>query len=107
MSTNTTGDDEDDLFIIICQPYACYDEIFHMSPNSHVARATCGHLVWLSPQSELFLLDHPDTTTSCIACKPETDKNFLVPGARDAAVVAFGPDADDVIARSNLEEWPG
>jgi hypothetical protein len=113
MSTNTSGNEpKEDVFVVICQPYGCYDEIFRMPPDTHITRAGCGHLIWITPPGEIFLLNHPEALTTCFACQPEADENYLVPGARDAAVLAFGHSKDVArfdryIKRNNITEWPG
>ncbi len=109
MSTNTPADDDNEL-MIICQPYRMFSD--KVIPGSKVIRAGCNHLAWISPQGQLFVHEHPDTKIACLQCKPKNVvANYRVPGAREAALAAFGEGVDvehydRTLSRLNLKEWP-
>jgi hypothetical protein len=108
----STAEQSEDPLVMVMLPYRSWRDNAKAMPGAHVHRAGCGHQAWISPQGEAFLLDNPLTETVCLDCKPkDISREYIVPGAVEAAEAAFGPDSQPVtlyrqyIHHNQIREW--
>jgi len=100
MTSGTPGPDEPHWLILAC--FRSHREAFHQTTNSRVIRANCGHLAWLSPNSEPFV---DVAYTCCEDCAAEvmqtsSGARCSVPGALAEIERTFGRQA-----RGDCEEF--
>lgn len=104
--------EDDKIPLMLLAPYRMWND-----PQSfqgmHMLRAACGHLTWISPQGQAWLLLGQPVRTACLDCRPPNLaelKNYLVPGAREAAARDLSPDEhatwERVLRHYNVKDLP-